>query len=123
MGTLPRTQKTGFEMDFLRSAQFSSVSQTDSLPSFPFLDLMLCESNSPESCLEKEEKNSEEEKEEKEEKKVKVRESSCDFRIPVGFGWHGLMVPGNHPAWGTDWLAQPFRSPGKETSTFSVRLS
>lgn len=34
-------------------------------------DLMLCESNSPESCLEKEEKNSEEEKEEKEEKKVK----------------------------------------------------
>jgi hypothetical protein len=51
---------------------------------FPFLDLTLCESNNPESCLEKEEKDLEEEKEEEEEKKVNRRESSCDFRIPVG---------------------------------------
>lgn len=50
---------------------------------FPLLDLRLSESNSLESCLEKEEKDSEEEKEEEEEKKVKlqilVRESSSDF--------------------------------------------
>ncbi|GAB1290349.1 Zinc finger CW-type PWWP domain protein 1 [Apodemus speciosus] len=44
-------------------------------------DLMLCESNNHESCLEKEEKDSEEEKEEK---KVKRGKRSCDARIPVG---------------------------------------
>lgn len=101
----PGLRRQGLKMDFLRSAQFNSVSQTDSLPSFPSLDWMLCESNSPESCLEKEEKNSEEEKEEEGGKKVRLRESSSDFRIPVGCGWHRLTVPGNHPAWGTDWLS------------------
>lgn len=74
MGLSPGLRRQGLKMDFLRSAQFNSVSQTHSLPSFPLLDLMLYESNIPESCLEKEEKDSEEEKEEKEEKKVKLTE-------------------------------------------------
>lgn len=73
-------------MDFLRSAQFNNVSRHIVFLHSPFLDLMLCESNVPESCLEEEEKDSEEEKEEKEKKKVKLTKSSCDFGIPVGVG-------------------------------------
>lgn len=56
-------------------------------------DLMLCESSSPESCLEKEEKNSVEEKEEKEEKKdptlprskpAKIQTKKLKSRGPAG---------------------------------------
>ncbi|XP_032742988.1 zinc finger CW-type PWWP domain protein 1 [Rattus rattus] len=56
-------------------------------------DLMLCESNSPESCLEKEEKNSEEEKKEEEGKKdptlprpkpAKIQTKRPKSRGPVG---------------------------------------
>ncbi|CAH7262682.1 LOC100910636 [Phodopus roborovskii] len=72
METILRTQ-AGLENEF---PEITSTSPNASwiqvfLP-FPLLDLMLRESNSPESCLEKE-KDSEEEKEEKEEKKAKLQ--------------------------------------------------
>lgn len=58
-------------MDFLKSPPPHLVHLGHIVYHFPRLDLALRESNSPESCLEKE-KDSEEKKEKKEKKKVKL---------------------------------------------------